>query len=352
MLINKKRFLYLGLVSAALVFLFVIAFWRINIFFSSAETSLESGKKEVTIPIGSPPAKVAAILEEEGIINNALVFRLYARYTEADQNFQAGTYVFEGGMSLDDILISLQEGVVYQEGTRFTIPEGFNVEQIAFRLENQGLAEEEKYLKLCSDYENRLFSFLDEIPAGTDYKLEGYLFPDTYEVSEDVSEEDIIKMMLNRFDNFFDEEHRARAEELDFSLHQLITLASLVEKEARVEEEMPIIAAVFFNRLLSESHPYLQSCATVQYVLGEVKPRLTYRDLEVDSPYNTYLYPDLPPGPIASPGAKAIEASLYPADVEYLYFVYKEDDTGEHYFSKTLQEHNYYKEQVQSDRAD
>lgn len=351
---DQKHYIYpcivLGaiLVISALVF-FVI--WQIEAFLPSAENHLESSKKEVSVPMGSSPAEVASILEEEGVISSALVFRLYARYTEADQNFQAGTYVFQGDLSMKDIAHMLEEGVIYKEGTRFTIPEGFNVKQIASRLENHGLAEQEEFLRLCSAYENPQFSFLEEIPLGTNYKLEGYLFPETYEVSNDVSEEEIIKMMLAQFDNYFNDEHRARANELGLSMHQVVTLASLVEKEARVIEEMPLIARVFYNRLASESYPHLQSCATVQYVLGEVKPRLTYGDLQVESPYNTYLNPDLPPGPIASPGPSALKASLYPADADYLYFVYKEDGSGEHYFSETLQEHNYHREQARKNRA-
>ena len=134
-------------------------------------------------------------------------------------------------------------------------------------------------------------------------------------------------------------------------IHQVVTIASLVEKEAVISEERPLIAAVFHNRLNSETLPFLQSCASVQYLLSETKPVLTYKDLEIDSPFNTYLYPDLPPGPIASPGRQALEAALYPADSDYLYFVTKEHGSGGHNFSQTLQEHNNYKRIAQQNRT-
>ncbi len=248
---------------------------------------------------------------------------------------------------------TLQQGVLWEEGLRFTIPEGFTLEQIAARLEDEGMVGKEAFISACQDYMQNIdpsFSFLNDIPSSVNFLLEGYLFPDTFEVRRGITARELIDVMLHRFNEVFNEDNRRRASEMGFTLHEIVTLASIVEKEARVAEERPIISAVFHNRLQSPGMSLLQSCATVQYALGEVKPVLLYEDLEIDSPYNTYLYPYLPPGPIASPGEDALEAALYPAEVDYLYFVYKEDGSGTHYFSTTLQEHNHYKALVQSMR--
>jgi UPF0755 protein len=308
--------------------------------------------KEIFIPYNSSTAEIAAILQREGLIKNSLFFRLYARYRGCHAKFQAGEYLFSRKLSLNEIMDALQRGVVLKKGFRFTIPEGFTVEQTALQLAREGLVQEEEFLREClRPRRGSSFQFLGAVPPGVRYTLEGYLFPDTYEIEQTaVMPAEITALMLQRFHEIFAAEFYQRAAELGFSTHEIVTLASLVEREARVPEERPLIAAVFHNRLRSENMPYLQSCATVQYVLGEVKPVLTYAELAVDSPYNTYLYPGLPPGPIASPGQEALKAALYPADVDYLYFVYKEDGSGTHYFSTTLDEHDRYKEIARQNR--
>ncbi len=346
--------LFLGLALIGLIILTSLAVWRINWLLAPVGSAQDYEIIEVHVPLNSSLGTISGILEEEGVIRNALAFALYARYKGYSENLQAGNYLLATNMSFEEILETMQQGVILKEGHRFTIPEGFTVEQISRRLEREGLVESELFLEACRkfDYtgEESRFSFLDSVPPGVKYSLEGYLFPDTYEVEEDITPREIIEMMLSRFEEVFSQEHRMRAEELGLSIHEVVTLASLIEKEARVDEERKTISAVFHNRLQSEQMPFLQSCATVQYALGEVKPRLTNQDLEVDSPFNTYLYPHLPPGPIASPGRHSLEAALYPAEVDYLYFVYREDGTGRHYFSKTLEEHNYYKSVVQRSR--
>lgn len=347
----KAFLLTFCLLSASLFVLSFLALHRINSLTAPVSTSKDSQVIEINIPLRSSTAQIASILKEEGLIKNEIVFRLYSRYKGYDQKLQAGRHLLSPDMGLEELLSKLQQGVVFEEGIRFTIPEGFTLEQIAARLEDEGLFEEEAFLEACLNYpQENAFDFLDEVPLDVNYILEGYLFPDTFEVRRDITPKETIEVMLRRFDNMFTEDFRLRAAELGLSIHEVMTLASIVEKEARVGHERPIIAAVFHNRLRSPGMPFLQSCATVQYVLGEVKPVLTYQDLEVDSAYNTYLYPNLPPGPIASPGREALEAALYPADVNYLYFVYKEDGSGTHYFSTTLQEHNHHKKLAQQNR--
>ncbi len=334
----------------------LFAYWRVSSLLSPAinsgiYTRKEYLEKEIEIPLRSSTAHIAALLEEEGIISSALLFRLYARYRGYDQQLQAGRYTLSTGMSMEDILQELRRGVVYRETLRFTIPEGFNLEQIGTRLDAAGLVEKDVFLEACRNYQNEEFAFLKDIPAGVYHPLEGYLFPDTYEIYPGATAEEIITLMLRRFSSICDNVYRQQVTEMGFTLHEAVTLASLIEKEAKVEEEKPLISAVFHNRLQDRNMRLLQSCATVQYALGETKAYLTNKDLEIDSPYNTYIYPNLPPGPIASPGKNALLAAINPAPVTYLYFVNKEDGSGTHYFSHTLQEHNRYKAEIQRKRS-
>lgn len=289
----------------------------------------------VNIPKGSSTSKIANILEEKGLIRNELYFRYISRQRNIGQKYQAGDYKLNRSQSIDEIIEKLTSGDVYVETVKFTIPEGFELTQIVDRLvgvEDLNLNRD----KLLDIMENGDFDFkfLNEIPKGED-RLEGYLFPDTYEVLKDANEKDIIVMMLNRFDRAFKEEYYERAQELNMSIEEVIVLASIIEREARVDSERPIISSVFHNRLKRDM--LLQSCATIQYVLGERKEKLTYKDLEIESPYNTYMNVGLPPSPIASPGETSIKAALYPEDTSYLYFVAKGD--GSHVFSKTYQGH-------------
>lgn len=349
----KKRpvFVVFTVVLVVILSLVGLAAWQIQAMLNLRRVPEGEALQEIVIPYNSSTRQIAAMLEEEGIIPNASVFLLYVRFFNPDPGFQAGHYQIAQGTTFEEIITMLQEGVVHQEGIRFTVPEGYTLEQIAGRIAAQGVATAEEFLQACEEFEHKeRFPFLEDIPGETAHRLEGYLFPDTYEVFEETTPEDIIVIMLSRLETILQGEFSERLDEMELSLHQVLTLASLVEKEARVAEERPLIAAVFHNRLESESMPFLQSCATVQYALGEVKPFLTYQDLEVDSPYNTYRHPHLPPGPIASPGYQAIEATLFPAEVDYLYFVSKEDGTGSHYFSRTLAEHNEYKRKAQANR--
>ena len=178
------------------------------------------------------------------------------------------------------------------------------------------------------------YDFISQIPD-REKKLEGYLFPDTYEIYKETSAEAIVDKLLSRFNNIFTKEYKNRAKELNMTIDQVVTLASIIEREAKLDSERKTISAVFHNRLKKKM--LLQSCATVQYILKEQKEELTYKDLEIESPYNTYKHIGLPPGPIASPGLKAIEAALYPENTDYLYFFTKDDSS--HVFSRTYNEH-------------
>ncbi|MGI6065444.1 MAG: endolytic transglycosylase MltG [Bacillota bacterium] len=290
-----------------------------------------SGTIALEIPQKATTTRIALLLAEKGLIRDPLIFKVYAKAHGLDRHLKAGEYQFSGDVSLKDIEEVIVKGRAVTES--FTIPEGFTEEQIAQHLAAKGLVDKEKFLAYAREGS---FEYKYLPPEGTDKRLEGFLFPDTYYITKGFSERQIIEMMLARFDQIFKEEWRKRADELGMTIGEVVTLASLVEREARVSKDRPLVASVFHNRLKIGMH--LESCATVQYALGEVKEVLLFEDLETESPYNTYLHGGLPPGPIAAPGADSLQAALYPEKTNYLYFVAKKD--GSHYFSKTLAEHN------------
>ena len=294
-------------------------------------------EKTIEISSGSSTSRIADILKENGLIRSKLVFKYKVRKEKLDGRLKSGNYSLNTGMGVKEILVSLSSGGRDGDIIKFTIPEGFELKQIAYRLDELGLADEKKFLELCQDvnrFSNK-YSFLKKIPKG--YNLEGYLFPDTYEIYINASEEEIIERMLSRFEQFYETDFKKKVEKSDLDLNEIVTLASMIEKEARVDKERSTIAGVFYNRL--EINMLLQVDATVQYALGERKERLLYKDLKVDSPYNTYIHKGLPPSPIASPGEKSLIAAVNPSDVDYLYYVLKKDGSGEHIFTKTYEEH-------------
>jgi len=335
-------------VSLALLLVLVIAVaaalnYVYNSMLEPVDPAAADEYKVVEIPSGATAENIAGILINEDLIQNELAFRYYARSRELGRSFQAGTYQFSPAMSVRQIAEKITAGDVYTETKWFTIPEGYTIERMAERLEEESLVDIEIFLELAAsppDYILDSFPYLQGIDdPDIDYLLEGYLYPDTYQIDLDVGEEEIIKLMLNTLDEIFTEERKQRAEELDLSIHEILTIASLVEREAAVDHERDVIAGVIYNRLAIGQ--LLQIDATIQYILGETKEFLTYADLEVPSPYNTYQNAGLPPGPIAAPGKPSIDAALYPEDNDYYYYNYKYDDTGEHYFSHTLEEHLY-----------
>ena len=285
--------------------------------------------KVVEIPKGMNAKGIAHLLKEERLIRNGLTFRILAKAKGVENRLQAGEYELRSSLNLSRILSKIEKGKILTHP--FTIPEGYNIRQIAQVLEEKGLAGKERFLKLAKD--SKLISQFN-IQAES---LEGYLFPETYRVPKGMKEEEIIKLMLSQFNKRVTEEERRRAEEIGFTLHQIIILASIIEKETAAPEEKALISAVFHNRLKAKKP--LQSDPTVIYALGEAfDGNLRKEDLRIDSPYNTYRYQGLPPGPIGNPGKEAIQAALYPADTDYLYFVSRND--GTHEFSSSLEEHN------------
>lgn len=282
----------------------------------------------VEIKAGSSFTQVANHLQEAGIISDAKRFTLLAHWKHATGQIQAGEYLFESATKPEEVLARLIAGDIRK--FQVTIPEGFNLQEIAVRLEKTGIGSAEEFLSLCNDAD-----FLSDL--GIDAaSLEGYLFPETYTYTSATTPGQLLAAMVAQLRTQLTAEWLENAEALNFNRHQLITLASIIQKEAGDVVEMPLISAVFHNRL-QRGIP-LQADPTVIYGIADFDGNLTRKHLETPTPYNTYRNRGLPPGPIASPGRTALHAAANPATTKDLYFVARGD--GTHEFSATLQDHN------------
>lgn len=320
-----KRLLIIGLFF---VLIFLVLF---GISVKNDVAGVKGGKPViVTISYGESGANVANILAENKVIKYPLAFRIYTNLTGSAAKFQAGSHAFVKGMGYGEIIKTLSltsnGGMV-----KVTIPEGFELRMIADRLEENSLIDKDKFYK---ELETGVFKSSFKLPQ-RENRFEGYLFPDTYLFKPDESEHNIIQAMLSRFDEIMSK-YNDRTKEIGMSYDQTVILASIIEREAGSTADMPIVSSVFHNRLISNEYPYLQSCATVQYVLKERKDVLSEADTKIKSPYNTYINKGLPVGPIASPGEAAIKAALYPDKTDYYFFVVVK---GKTVFSKTFSEH-------------
>lgn len=282
----------------------------------------------VDIAEGASLSDVAERLHRRKLIKSDWAFGWMGRFEGLDRKIISGEYEFHGGMAPSAILEKIINGEVVQHTV--TIPEGFSMRQIAEVLHEQGLADRDAFLRCAKDP-----VFIQTLSLSVD-NLEGYLFPDTYRFARYMKPERLIETMVAKFKQTVREEDHGRAAELDLSLHEVMTLASVIEKETAKPDERTLISGVFHNRLQKDIP--LQSDPTVIYAVHEFDGNLRKKDLSIDSPYNTYLVVGLPPGPIANPGRAAIHAALYPEPTEYLYFVSRND--GSHEFSTTLAEHN------------
>ena len=289
------------------------------------------------IPSGANSATISKLLYETGLTKNPGAFRYYARQAGIDAQLRAGDYMFASGLwSVEDIGELLLKGGNVSHDIRVTIPEGLTVAATAHRFAEAGLCDVDDFLRYAEEGEfNRDYLPLAGSSLEPGSRLEGFLAPETYYIDPDWDEKQIIEIMLTQFDNNWTKEWQERSDELGMSVHEVVTLASIIEKEAAVAVDRPIISGVFHKRLAIDM--LLQSCATIQFLLGEPKAPLLNSDLEIASPYNTYKYAGLPPGPIASPGVAALTAALYPEETDYLYFRAQND--GSHRFSVTYQEH-------------
>lgn len=298
---------------------------------------------EFIINRGATTSQIAAQLYEMGLIENEIIFKLLSKINGFDGTYQSGTHIVSSELSYDEMMRVLSS----EAATRMvTIPEGKTLTQIADILyEKKIIKDKAKFLK-SANTEEFDYDFLKNLPK-RDNRLEGYLFPDTYEYDYNASDREIIIKMLNNFDKKFKQVYRDKIAELpiEMTLDDVVIMASIIEREAKDPDDRYLIAGVLYNRLSGKDATLrkLQVDATIQYIMlkntGAYKDRVLYVDLEVDDPYNTYLYEGLPPGPICNPGEASIKAAINPDETNYYYYVAKGDETGSHAFARTFKEH-------------
>ncbi|MBQ9697691.1 MAG: endolytic transglycosylase MltG [Acidaminococcaceae bacterium] len=307
------------------------AYWLL--YFTGNNTEYAKGHRYlVTIKPGMTTADIADLLHKKHLVKTPEAFRMEARIRGLAGKLEAGRYEIVGGMSNSEIVDILSKGQTYN--VKFTVPEGFNVVKTGRKLEAEGLGEARKFEEAARNYTP--YPYMETNNPDVIFKAEGFIFPTTYQFEPDMSEKEILALMVRTFNSEMNREKiPALAEEREMKLRDLINLAAMVELEAVYPEEQARIAGVFLKRL----HIYMpiQSDTTIQYLLGAQKEEVTIADTKIKSPYNTYQNPGLPPGPIGSPGMDAIKAVLNPEATDYLYFVAEKD--GHHRFTKTYQEH-------------
>ena len=305
--------------------------------FTSAPDTIEEARVEkISVDKGMTARQMAQLLEEEGFLRSADLFCLALRlklFSDEPFVLKSGFYEVNSSMSMEELYELFASG--RQEYVKLTVPEGLTMSKVASLLQENDVCREDEFLALCKD-EALLEHW--KIPASS---FEGYLFPDTYFFLPETQASQVLEVMV---DNFFSKvsEIEGLDQLSEQQLHELVILSSIVEREYRIEEEAPLIASVFSNRLREGIGLY--SCATIEYILTEIQgkehpDRITYEDLEVESPYNTYKWAGLPPGPICNPGMTSLKAAASPANTDYYFFVLSDAATGKHTFSETFTQH-------------
>ena len=324
------------------IYQFTLSGYEFGVGFASFEPAVDRDGQPISVTLtieeNASVLEVGRILEESGLIGNAYIYALERLLNGASQPFPGGTFTLNTGMDPNEITRTLR-GFTPPDDITITIREGWTVQNIADYLESREIVTAEEFLAAAENHPFN-FDFVREIPMpeGREHRLEGYLFPDTYRIAPHFNATQIIYRMLGRFDEIYNRELRQRTEELGLTMDEVIIKASIIEMEIRVPHERELASAVIWNRL--EIDMKLQMCSTVLHVLDVRRAWLLYADLETESPYNTYLHHGLPIGPISNPGAASIRAALFPAEVDYLFFVVKDEETGEHYFTNNYADHS------------
>ncbi len=356
---ERKEHFYLSGIAKVVVYL--VAVFGISVFISINAIKIgndvfafvkENVDVTVVVPEGATTSDVAKILEKNGVIKYPFIYKLYTNFRIDRRSYLTGEYkvgevVVNKSQNYDQLLASLSLIKNSKEVVRITIPEGFTVDEILALFESKGMKNASEFTQALQEYEYeyRFMDNLNENPISDyrydvnyGYRLEGYLFPDTYDFYVDENPISAISKLLDNFNLKFDASFYDRCNELGYTVDEIITLASIIEAEGDKVEDYSKISSVFHNRLNNSStYPYLESDATVQYALGAHKNKLDSKDTEIDSPYNTYKYKGLPPGPICNPGYESIYAALYPEDTNYYYFLSRND--GVTVYSKTYDGH-------------
>jgi UPF0755 protein len=324
---KKRRFflVFLGVIALLLIPLSYAGLYAYT--FLTVPPNPQAEERIVLIERGMILRSIAERLEQQRVITDKNLFMLLARFYHREKSVKAGEYRFTTAMLPVEVLLMLQDGKIYLHHA--TIPEGYTLAQIADHLETLGYAEKSAFLQLAANKE-----FIARLNIEAD-SLEGYLFPNTYSFPRGISATEIVQQMVNQFWQVMTPDRQQEIRQQGFTVHQIVTLASIVEKEAKAPAERELISAVYHNRL--KINMKLDSDPTVIYGIQNFNGNLTRRDLEQDTPYNTYTRRGLPPGPIANPGAASILAAIHPAQVKYLYFVARND--GTHEFSTNYNDH-------------
>lgn len=319
------------------VFTFLIFIFGLFLYYLKGIDKKISDSQEIlkfTVVSGQSSEEISMNLKNQGLIQNPFLFDLYAWQKGLDGKLQAGEYEIPKNLSIKEIIwmLSLQK---FRAQKKITVIEGWRNTEIADYLEREGRAKRGDFLEIVSRksdwWEN--YEFLDGLPKNTG--LEGYLFPDTYLIYENAPVEAIVKKMLENFNQKITKEMRERMDEVGMTLHEALTLASIIEKEVSTKADRELVSGIFHKRL--KNGIGLQADSTVNYITGKSKTRSSLDDISLDNPYNTYKYRGLPPGPIANPGLESILAALYPEDNAYFYFLTTND--GKAIYSRTFQEH-------------
>ncbi|NLK38161.1 MAG: endolytic transglycosylase MltG [Epulopiscium sp.] len=301
---------------------------------NNAETNLSGEDVEVIIPMGATTKDIAVILKEKGLIKSTFSFRMESKMNKFDGTYRQGTYLVKPGMTHQEMMELFQKGGVQDERLRLVVPEGFTTADIAARLEEKGICTAQEFIEEANNGEFD-FDFVKDLPD-REYRLEGYLFPYTYFLSETTTAHDLIVRMLGRFEEVYQNAATDSEETQKYTMDEIVTMASIIESEIRVEDERKIASGVIRNRL--EAGMPLQMDATVLYAMGITKEDVLEKDLQIDSPYNTYKNKGLPIGPISNPGAKSLEAALHPDENAYLYYVLEAKGQSNHVYTETYEE--------------
>jgi UPF0755 protein len=345
--IRRRRAYRVGLLGGLMYFAFVICVSIVlcALGWMAANDVLSLSKEEITAQIYVGEDRnirmVATELQNKGVIQYKWLFELYGKISNASEKIDPGTYEVSSHLDYRAIVTAMQKGASYsneeRETVRVTIPEGKTLTQTFQILSDAGVCAYETLVNCSHTYDFK-YDFLEGVTGSVQYRLEGYLFPDTYEFYVNSSPEAAIKKMLDNFDAKVSDSMVQKAQSMGYTINEIITLASLIEMEAGSDSERSTIASVIYNRLNSNYYPYLQIDATIQYALGERKEALSYEDRMIDSFYNTYLYEGLPPGPIANPGLASIMAALNPESTGY--YFYALNKSGTHNFFSDIDSFN------------
>lgn len=324
-----------------LVALIVAAAAVLSLFFYFDSPAAPGGDaRRFVIRSGESARQIATNLRREGFIRNEAYFLVVARMSGQASDLRAGLFEVSPAMTTRQIVEHLASTNGLPREIRLTIPEGFTARDVAARIQDAGLCNSGMFMDIVENYADH---GIDMRGVGAD-SLEGFLFPETYFIDETVDCRKTAQRMVDHFFKNFGRREQQLAASLDFTIVEAVTMASLIEMEAQLDSERPTISGVLHNRL--RRGMLLQCDASVQYALPQRKQRLFYKDLEIDSPYNTYIYKGLPPGPICNPGRASLRAAVRPATTDFLYYVARRDGTGGHVFSRSNAEHNRAKNRI------